>query len=70
MREIGRSSFFGSVICFTLGRGVTSAIFHIEGSFCSLYFDRAPFQRKSLLAGYQAADQIYENSTSYSFFVL
>ena len=37
MREIERSSFFGSVTCFTIGKGVTPAIFRIEGSFCPLY---------------------------------
>ena len=34
--EIGRSSFFGSVTCFALGKGVISASFRVVGSFCSL----------------------------------
>ena len=35
--EIGRSSLLGSDTCLTFGRGVTSASFQTEGSFCSLY---------------------------------
>ena len=37
VREIGRSSFLGSETCLTFGRGVMSASFQTEGSFCSLY---------------------------------